>query len=147
MGFSLDSLLICKFFLFWRMAKEPFLCLGSRGLPSTGSDGEQLGAVVGLTMFEDAKDGVQELPHDGDEGLEFGFAFAEQMLIEGTQRGIVLHGNQSGHKEGGAQMAIAGLADAGFSPHGGAGGVLARIEAGGGDPLPDIEIRREQAEF
>ena len=34
--------------------------------------GEQ-GAVVGVVLFEDAEDGVQEFAHDGDLGLHFGF--------------------------------------------------------------------------
>ena len=63
---------------------------------------------------------------------------------------IVAHSNEGGHIEGAAQVVPpcgTGLADAGLSPHGGAGGILARIQAGGGDPLPDVETRREQAQF
>ena len=66
------------------MAKEPFLLGGSRGLRSSERDGEQPGAVVGLTMLEHAEDGVQELAPDRDQGLQFGFALVQQVLIAGA---------------------------------------------------------------
>src|ERR1035437_4851219 len=99
-----DSLLNCKVFLFWRMAKGPFLFLGSCDLRDTRLHRErkEFGAVVSLVVFPHAEDSVQELPHDGDEGLHFGFAFGEQMLIEGAEMGIVTHGNEGGHRERGA---------------------------------------------
>ena len=52
--------------------------------------------------------------------------------VEGAQMEIVAYGNESRHREGAAQVVPpcgTGLADAGLSPHGGAGGILARIEA------------------
>ena len=77
------------------MAKEPFLFVGSCDLRDTRlrRERKELGAVVGLAVFEHAEDGVQEFAHDGDEGLEFFFASVEQMLIEGAEMGIVLHGD------------------------------------------------------
>ena len=108
---------------------------------------KEQGAVVSLVVFPHAEDGVQELAHDGDQGLEFFFAPVEQMVIEGAQMRIVLHGDQGGHIESAAQVAVAGLADARLFVDRAARGVLARIESGGGHPLADIEVGREQGEF
>ena len=126
------------------MAKEPFLFLGSCDLRDSRlrRERKELGAVVSLVVFPHTEDSVQELPHDGDEGLHFGFAFAEQMLIEGAKMRIVPHGHQGGHKEGAAQVTIAGLANAGLFVDGAARGVLAGIDPGGGHPLPHVQIGR-----
>ena len=53
------------------MAKEPFLFLGSCDLREIrlGRKRQELGAVVSLVVFEHAEDGVEELAHDGDQGL------------------------------------------------------------------------------
>ena len=98
-------------------------------------------------MFEDAEDGVQELAHDRDQGLQFCFAASEQTVIESAQVGIMPDRDQGGHIEGATQVAVSGLADAGLSAHGGAGGVLARIEASHRDPLPNVQIVRQTAQF
>ena len=68
------------------------------------------------------------------------------MVIESAQMGIVAHGHEGGHIEGAAPVAIAGLADGRFFVHRAARGVLAGIDPGGGDPLPDVPVRREQAQ-
>ena len=50
-------------------------------------------------MLKHAEDGVQQLAHDGDQGLHFKFGSGQRMLVKGAQVGIVLHRNQGGHME------------------------------------------------
>ena len=106
---------------------------------------KQLGPVVGLVIFEHGMEGVQEFAHDGDQGLHFEFAFGEQVLIEGSQVGIKLHGDQGGHVEAVAQVLIAGLADARLLVHRGSRVKLARIESGGGHPLAGLQVGGQDA--
>ena len=82
------------------MAKEPFLFGGSRDLRGTElrREPEELGAVVKLAVFEHAEDGVEELAHDGDEGLHFQLPPSEQTLVEGAQIGIM--SRQAGTRAG-----------------------------------------------
>jgi hypothetical protein len=40
-------------------------------------------AVEELVVFERAEDGVQEFAHGGDEGLGFGFAARQEVLVAG----------------------------------------------------------------
>jgi hypothetical protein len=56
-------------------------------------EGVDFRAVEGLVVFEHAEDGVQELTHGGDEGLELGFAALDEVLIEGPQVGNMADGD------------------------------------------------------
>ena len=47
--------------------------------------GIDLSAVEGLIVFEHTEDGVEELAHRGDEGLEFGFAAGQEVVVESAQ--------------------------------------------------------------
>jgi hypothetical protein len=58
-------------------------------------EGVGLGALEDLVVFEHAEDGVQEFTHGGDQGLEFGFAAPQQVLVESAQVGLVDDGDQS----------------------------------------------------
>ena len=55
-------------------------------------------------------DGVQELTHDGTDGLELlEAAVFDQMAVVGPDVGVVACGAQSGHIEGHAQVTVASL--------------------------------------
>ena len=97
--------------------------------------GEESGSLEGLLMFEHAEDSVEELAHDGDQGLHFGFAARQEVGIEGAQVRLMADGDQRGHVEGAAQVAIAVFADTRFLMHGAARGMLPRVEARLRDPL------------
>lgn len=109
--------------------------------------GKELGAVERALVFEHAVESVKEFAHDGDEGLHFSFAALDEVEVESAQVGLMADGDQGGHVEGATQVAVTGFADAGFLVHGAAGGVLAGVEAGLGDPLADVQVGREQGEL
>jgi len=73
-------------------------------------------------VFEHTVDGVQEFTFDRDQGLHFQFAVGQQVLVESPQVGIMADGDEGRHVEAAAQVAVAGLADANFFVHRGAGG-------------------------
>lgn len=50
-------------------------------------------------MFEHTVDGVSELAHGGDEGLQLGFAARLNVVIESTQVGSGSNDDQGGHAE------------------------------------------------
>ena len=56
---------------------------------------EEPGAIEGLLMFEHAEDGVQELAHDGDQSLHFGFAARDEVQVEGAQVRFMADGDPS----------------------------------------------------
>ena len=146
-----DSLLnINRFFFLERVKGKPLSFLSSGGDGGTGHllDGgyfelKEFGAVVGLMVFEHGVNGVQEFAHDGDEGLHFEFAFGQQVLIESAQVGVVLDGDESGHKQGVAQVFISGLGDARFFVHRSSRVELAGIESGKGHPLACLQVGSE----
>lgn len=72
---------------------------------------------------------MEEFSHDGCEGLHFGLAAGQQAEVESSQMRLMANGDEGGHVESAAQVPIAGLADARFLMHGGAGGMLARVVA------------------
>ncbi len=43
-------------------------------------------------MFKHFEDDVQELAHDGDQGLESSFAARQQALVEAVKMGLMLRG-------------------------------------------------------
>jgi hypothetical protein len=47
--------------------------------------GIKLGAVEGLLAFEHAVKGVEEITHDGDKGLHFGFVGLDEVQVENLQ--------------------------------------------------------------
>ncbi len=57
-------------------------------------------------MLKHAEDGVRQLAHDRDQGLEFGFATRLEFLVEGAQMRLVLDGNQRRHEERGAHAVL-----------------------------------------
>ena len=98
-------------------------------------------------MLEDAIDGVEELAHDGDQGLEFSFAARQELLVEGGPMRFMLKGEQGGPVEAAAQPGVAELADAGGRVDGSSRSVLARMEARCRHPVADVQVRAEQGEF
>ena len=62
------------------------------------------------------------------------------MLIEDPLSGVEAGSHQGRHKQGAAQMVVAAFADVGQATHRGAGGVMAHVQAGVFDPLPDLVI-------
>lgn len=70
-----------------------------------------------------------------------------QEQVEGLDVWVALHGNESGHIESAAQMAIAGTADMGRLMHGGAGVVMDRIEAAVCDPLPHSHVLSQRSQL
>ena len=65
------------------------------------------------------------------------------MLIEDPLSGVEAGSHQGRHKQGAAQMVVAAFADVGQAAHRGAGGVMAHVQAGVFDPLPDLAIAQE----
>ena len=68
-------------------------------------------AVVRGLVFPDAKGGVEQLPHDGDEGLAWATSAVDELLVEGSDSWVVLGGDQSRHVEGLSEDDIAVLGD------------------------------------
>lgn len=57
-------------------------------------------AVEQRVMFEHAEDVVEQLAHDGDQGLHFGFAAHQQLQIEGAHMRLMAADHQGGHAGG-----------------------------------------------
>ena len=83
-------------------------------------------------MAKHAENGVQQFAHNRDQGLAFALALSEQVLIEGPQSGVEAGSHQGRHEQGAAQT------------HRGAGGVMAHVQAGVFDPLPDLAIAEQE---
>jgi hypothetical protein len=50
---------------------------------------------------------MEQLAHDGDDGLERGFVAREQLLVEGPNVRLMGDGRQGGHVESAAPVSIA----------------------------------------
>jgi hypothetical protein len=99
-----------------------------------------------LVVMEHAPDGVEEAAHDGDDRDFFLFAAGEEGLVGGLDLRATLDGDQRGHEQRQAQMAVAGAADVARGV-GGAALARARIEPGVGDPLFGFECARQDEQF
>ena len=95
-------------------------------------------------MAKHAENGVQQFAHNRGQGLAFALALSEQVLVEGPQSGVEAGSHQSRHEQGAAQMVVAAFADVGQAAHRGAGGVMAHVQAGVFDPLPDLAIAEQE---
>ncbi len=73
----------------------------------------QFDSIIGLIVTEHSPSRMQQFAHDRYQRLQLSFAMIQQTLIKSSQPRIVLHRHQRRHIEGGAQVSIAGFADAG----------------------------------
>src|SRR5712692_11718392 len=78
--------LSCRFSL---VCKGPGWMLGACGL-RLEREAEDFCSHEGLVVFEHAEDGVQELAHDSHQGLEFGFAARQEVLVKAAEVRFVL---------------------------------------------------------
>ncbi len=93
-------------------------------------------------------DSVQELAHDGTAGLELlEVAVLDEVLVVGPDIGVMACGAERGHKEGDAQVTVAGLGPARLLVDAGAGLVCTWIESSHGDPLLGAHVVRQDQEF
>ena len=83
-----DSLFLVKQFFLSGEVQENLSLLGCR---SELKRREQAGAVILALAAEHAEDGVQHLAGDRHQSLQFGFVAGQQILVKGTQVGIVAH--------------------------------------------------------
>jgi len=60
------------------------------------------------------------------------------------EMGFVLHGHQRGHVQSAPEMRVTGFADDGFFGDGGAGGIVAGVQSGKGDPLANPAVRSKR---
>ena len=75
---------------------------GKRGVDEGGlPELINLGALEGRHVPEHPVDGVEQLAHDGHQGLHFEFASRQQVLIESLEMGIVARRRlrPAGHKK------------------------------------------------
>ena len=106
---------------------------------------EELG-IEGLLMAEEAPEGVEEAAHEGDDGDFLPLAAGEEGFVGGAEVGAALDGDEHGHEEGVAEVAVASAADLARGV-GGAALARARVEPGVGDPLPGLEVLGQDEEF
>ncbi len=93
-------------------------------------------------------DSHQEFPHHGADGLDLlETAVRDEVAVVAPDMGVVACGAQGGHVEGDAQVAVAGLGQAWFFVHAGAGVVDLRIETSQSDPLLGLHVRGQDQEF
>ncbi len=93
-------------------------------------------------------DSHQEFPHHGADGLDLlEAAVRDEVAVVAPDMGVVACGAQGGHVEGDAQVAVAGLGQAWFFVHAGAGVVDLRIETSQSDPLLGLHVRGQDQEF
>jgi len=91
---------------------------------------------------------MQELTHHGADGLDLlEAAVRDKVAVVAPDMGVVACGAQGGHVEGDAQVAVAGLGQAWFFVHAGAGVVDLRIETSQSDPLLGLHVRGQDQEF
>ena len=69
--------------------------------------------VIGGVVFEEAEGDFEELVEDGAEHGHFAFAGLGEAIGEGLEARVVAAGDQGGHEEDFAQVAIALGADGG----------------------------------
>ena len=91
---------------------------------------------------------VQELAHGGTAGLELlEAAVLDEVLVVGPDIRVMACGAERGHKEGDAQITVAGLGPARLLVDAGAGLVCTWIESSHGDPLLGARVVRQDQEF
>lgn len=99
-----------------------------------------------LLVMKHAPDRVEQAAHDGDDRHLLLLAAGEEGFIGGLDLRAALDGDQGGHEEGQAQMAVAGAADV---ARGVGGAALAgpRIESGVGHPLLGFQVLGQDEQF
>jgi len=81
---------------------------------------------------------VQQLPHDGDVGLQGFLPASDELVEEGGDAGFVLHRDERRHGEHPANVGVAALRDARGLVDGGARLAGAGVEPGVRDPLTTV---------
>jgi len=92
-------------------------------------------------------DGLQELAHDGTAGLALLEAAVLDEVLVGPDIVVMACGAERWHKEGNAQVTVAGLGPAGLLIDAGAGLVCTWIESSHGDQLLGAHVVRQDQEF
>ena len=101
-------------------------------------------AVERCAVLEHGMDSVEELAHDGTEGLELLEATVlDEVLVVGPDIGVMACGAQRRRIKGVAQVTVAGLGPARLLVDAGAGLVCAWIESSHGDPLLGAHVVRQ----
>jgi hypothetical protein len=106
---------------------------------------EEVGVEV-LLVVEHAPDRVEEATHDGDEGDFLFLAAGQERLVGGFDLRAALDGDQGGHEESAAQVAVAGAADVAWGI-GGAALAGPWVEPGVGDPWLGFQVLGQHEQF
>lgn len=85
-------------------------------------------------VFEESEGDFEEFVEDGEDGFHFGFTVFEEAIGEGFEARVVFGGDESGHVEDAAEVAVAIAADGSGGADGGSGVMETRSDAepGGG---------------
>ena len=113
---------------------------------SRGECIELLSLEVSIVM-EHSPNRVQQLSHDGDDGLHWLLPGLDQFLVEGLDAGFEADGHQGRHVQGRSKSAVAGAADARVLVNRGAGVEVTGIDAGVSDPLACGHVPGQRSEF
>lgn len=98
--------------------------------------GMEMAVVERCAGLEHAVDGMQQLAHDGADGLDFlQTPGLDEMVVVGPDLRILADSDLGRPIKGEAQVAIAGLGQARLLVHTGTGPGGPGIESGHGDPL------------
>lgn len=97
--------------------------------------------VEGFAGLEHAMDGMQELAHDGANGLDLlQSPILDQVAIIALNVFVMARRTQGGHVQAAAQIAVSGLAQTRLFVDAGARGGVAWVESGHRDPLLGAQI-------
>ena len=80
-------------------------------------------------------DGMEQFTHDSAYSLQGRFSVGDEMFEEASHIGIMCFGAQGRQKQGRTDMVISRLGEAGTLVHTCSGLEVARVQAGGLDPL------------